>query len=63
MFSENDKIYRSEAKSLLETVRGEFAKRVLVVVQDEPAHPGNLDFLKKILALLASIWKKTHSLP
>jgi len=49
MFSENDKIYKSEAKSLLETVRGEFAKSVLVVVQDESAHPGNLDFLKKIL--------------
>jgi len=49
MFSENDKIYKIEAKSLLETVNGGFARRVLVVVQDEPAYPGNMEFLKKIL--------------
>jgi len=49
MFSENDKIYKAEPKSLLEIARGEYTKRVLVVMQEEPAYPGNLEFVKKIL--------------
>jgi len=49
MFSKNDKIYKTATKSLLEIASGGFSKRVFVVVQMEPEHPGNLDFLKKIL--------------
>ncbi|MEQ1744990.1 MAG: hypothetical protein ABMA02_06175 [Saprospiraceae bacterium] len=36
-------------KSLLEICGGGFARRVLVVAQTETEHPGNVDFLKKIL--------------
>lgn len=49
MFSENDKIYKAEPKSLLEIARGEFARRVLVVMLEESSHPGNLEFVIKIL--------------
>ncbi len=49
MFSKNDKVYKIAAKSLLEIARGGYSKQVFVVVQSEPEHPGNLEFLKKIL--------------
>ncbi|MBK9335467.1 MAG: hypothetical protein IPM98_02295 [Lewinellaceae bacterium] len=49
MFSENDKIYQIPENALLKNARGEFFKRVLVIAQAELMHPGNLDFLKKIL--------------
>lgn len=49
MFSENDKVYKIATKSLLEIASGGYSRRVFVVLQAEPEHPGNLDFLKKIL--------------
>lgn len=49
MFSENDKVYQIPEKSLADISAGGFAKRVLIVACAEPAHPGTLDFLKKVL--------------
>jgi len=49
MFSDTDLLYKIPERSILDQVKGAFAKRVAVVVLTETGSPEYTDFLKKIL--------------
>ena len=50
MFSDRDLIFRAPEHSILEFAKGGFAQRILIALRAEPEHPGQLEFLNKVLA-------------
>ena len=49
MYSATDVVFQIPDESVLEKASGGFARRVFVAVLQEPAYPGGIDFLSKIL--------------
>lgn len=50
MFSPEDLLFIAPERTPLEFATGQFARRILVILPDEPEEPGRDDFLRKVFA-------------